>query len=76
MKLSYRLVRDPGGWVAECVETEAAGAGRTASDAVASLRSALEERMSRPDAVAPPSAPEPRPEIELVPADGSDARAS
>ena len=59
MKLSYRLVRDTAGWVAECVETEVAGEGRTVKDAVA-----------------PPSSPEPRPEIELVLADGRSARAS
>lgn len=58
MKLTYRLVRDGGGYVAECVETEAAGEGKTAAEAVSSLRRALEERMLRPDAVAPPSRPD------------------
>ena len=68
MRFSYRLVRDARGYVAECVEAEAAGEGRSAKEAVASLRSALEERMFRPDAVAPParSADE---RIELVLAD-------
>lgn len=68
MKLTYRLVRDAAGWVAECVETEAAGEGRTEGDAVAALKNALVERLFRPDAVAPPSRPEPAPEIELEPA--------
>ncbi|MBX3213914.1 MAG: hypothetical protein KF850_17905 [Labilithrix sp.] len=57
MKFSYRLIRDKDGFVAECVESEAAGEGKTAKDAVESLRRSLEERMFRPDAVAPPSQP-------------------
>ena len=57
MKLSYRLIRDKTGFVAECVESEAAGEGKTAKEAVESLRKSLEERMFRPDAVAPPSRP-------------------
>jgi hypothetical protein len=57
MRFSYRLVRDARGWVAECVESEAAGEGTSAQEAVASLRRSLEERMFRPDAVAPPSHP-------------------
>jgi hypothetical protein len=58
MKLHYRLVRDKSGFLAECVESEAMGEGKTAKEAIASLRKALEERMFRPDAVAPPSEPE------------------
>lgn len=57
MLFTYRLIRDKEGFVAECVESEAAGEGKTAKDAVESLRAALEERMFRPDAVAPPSQP-------------------
>lgn len=57
MKFSYRLIRDKSGFVAECVESEAAGEGKTAKDAVEALRRSLEERMFRPDAVAPPSRP-------------------
>ncbi len=68
MKFTYRLIRDKGGFVAECIEAEAAGDGRTAKDAVESLRLALEERMFRPDAVAPPSEPA-ESVIELVLAD-------
>lgn len=55
MKFSYRLIKDANGWVAECVESEAAGEGKTSQAAVESLRKSLEERMLRPDAVAPPS---------------------
>jgi hypothetical protein len=55
MRFSYYLIRDKGGYVAECVESEAAGEGKSGPEAVASLRKSLEERMSRPDAVAPPS---------------------
>ena len=68
MKFSYRLIRDKNGFLAECIESEAAGEGKTAKDAVESLRKALEERMFRPDAVAPPSTPTGS-AIELVLAD-------
>jgi hypothetical protein len=57
MRFSYRLIRDQGGFLAECMESEAVGEGRTAKDAIESLRKALEDRMLRPDAVAPPSRP-------------------
>ncbi|MBS2018190.1 MAG: hypothetical protein JST00_35290 [Deltaproteobacteria bacterium] len=65
MKLTYRLVEDASGWVAECIETDAAGEGKTSQAAVEALRKALEERMFRPDAVAPPSKTE-REVIELT----------
>jgi hypothetical protein len=55
MRFTYRIVEEKGGWLAECLEVEIAGEGRTSSDAVRSLREALEERMLRPDAVAPPA---------------------
>jgi hypothetical protein len=55
MKFTYRLVKDASGWLAECVESEAAGEGKTSKEAVESLRASLEERMFRPDAVAPPA---------------------
>lgn len=55
MRFSYRLTREKGGFLAACVESDALGEGATEKDAVASLRQALEERMFRPDAVAPPS---------------------
>ena len=68
MRFSYRLVLEGQGFVAECVESDAVGEGKSAPEAVASLRTALEERMLRPDAVAPPSHPTAE-TIELVPAD-------
>ena len=68
MKFSYRLIRDKNGFVAECIEAEAAGEGKTSKEAVDSLRKSLEERMFRPDAVAPPSTPT-EDVIELVLAD-------
>jgi hypothetical protein len=68
MKLHYRLVRDANGWLAECVESEAMGEGKSAKEAVASLHKSLEERMLRPDAVAPPAEQE-EIRIELVLAD-------
>jgi hypothetical protein len=67
MRFTYRITREPGGYVAECVETDAAGEGKTVEAAVACLRTSLEERMFRPDAVAPPEAAARAP-IELVPA--------
>ncbi len=54
MKFTYRLIKDANSWLAECCESEAAGEGKTSKEAVESLRSSLEERMFRPDAVAPP----------------------
>ena len=54
MRFTYRLVRDANGWLAECVESDAAGEGKTSKAAVESLRASLEERMFRPDAIAPP----------------------
>ncbi|OJY25000.1 MAG: hypothetical protein BGO98_08295 [Myxococcales bacterium 68-20] len=72
MTFSYRLIRDKSGFVAECVESEAAGEGKTAKDAVDALRRSLEERMFRPDAVAPPSHPAEE-TIELVLADESSS---
>lgn len=54
MKFTYRLHKDASAWLAECVESEAAGEGKTEREAVESLRASLEERMFRPDAVAPP----------------------
>lgn len=73
MEFSYRLVRDAKGWIAECVEIEALGEGSTPERAVDALRRALEERMRRPDAVAPPPAPARAP-IELRPDDAQRRR--
>ena len=65
MRFSYRLIKDARGYLAECIEAEAAGEGKSVRDAVESLRASLKERMSRADAVAPPSSPF-EAEIELV----------
>lgn len=65
MKLHYRLIRDANGWLAECVESDALGEGKSAKEAVATLRQVLEERMLRPDAIAPPAETE-ETTIELV----------
>jgi hypothetical protein len=68
MKFSYRLIEDVNGWLAECVESDAAGEGASEREAVESLRKALEERMLRPDAIAPPSSPDSaRIELERAP---------
>lgn len=64
MKFTYRLIKDASGYVAECVESDVAGEGKSAKEAVACLRASLEERMFRPDAVAPPPETE-RETIEL-----------
>lgn len=57
MRFSYRLTKEASGFVAECVEADAAAEARTREGAVEALRRALEERMYRPDAIAPPSHP-------------------
>ena len=54
MKFTYQLIEDGSGWVAECIESDTAGTGKTSGEAVESLRASLEERMFRPDAIAPP----------------------
>lgn len=65
MTFTYRLIQSKSGFLAQCLEAEAAGEGPTADEAVESLRKELEEHMFRPDAVAPP--PEPAESvIELV----------
>lgn len=68
MKLHYRLIKDANGFVAECVESDAMGEGKTSKEALASLEKSLRERMLRPDAVAPPPENEDV-KIELVLAD-------
>lgn len=74
MKLHYRLIKDANGFLAECVESDAMGEGKTAKEAVLSLEKSLRERMFRPDAVAPPPEQE-ETNIELVLADERDDRA-
>ena len=68
MTFTYRLVQSGAGFLAECIESTAAGEGPTATAAVEALQKALEERMFRPDAVAPPPEAADSP-IELVPAE-------
>jgi hypothetical protein len=75
MRFSYTLKQEGGGFLAECIESDAAGTGRTPQEAAESLRKALEERMFRPDAVAPPATEE-RPPIELERVSDRNARAS
>ena len=65
MNFTYRLQKEQGGWLATCVESDAMGEGKTEQEAVASLRQSLEERMFRPDAVAPPSQEAPHAPIHL-----------
>jgi len=72
MKLSYRLVHESNHYLAECIESDVMGEGKSSKEAVAALRAALAERMFRPDAVAPPSQPSDT-TIELVLVDGQRA---
>jgi hypothetical protein len=65
MIFSYRLLYDAGNWVAECLDVDAEGEGRTQIEAIESLRRALAEHMYRPDAVAPPERGS-QPPIDLV----------
>ncbi len=65
MRFAYRVVVDSDGVVAECLEADVEGVGKTEKEAVESLRTALEEHLLRPDAVAPPSEPR-REKIDLV----------
>ncbi len=68
MKFTYRLQKEQSGWLATCVESDAMGEGKTQEEAVVSLRESLEERMFRPDAVAPPAQDAPHGPIDLEPA--------
>lgn len=72
MKLHYRLEKDERGYFAECVESDAMGDGATPEEAIGALRAVLEERMCRPDAVAPPAEAE-EVHIELLPMEESEA---
>ena len=55
MQFSYRLQKTDGAFAAECLELDVVGEGPSEDAAVASLRDLLEERMLRPDAIAPPA---------------------
>ncbi|MDB4944911.1 MAG: hypothetical protein JWP97_4445 [Labilithrix sp.] len=72
MNFTYRLQKETSGWLATCVESDAMGEGPTEEAAIGSLREALEERMFRPDAVAPP-AEETKGTIDLSPAPPSSS---
>ncbi|HEY8076217.1 MAG TPA: hypothetical protein VIF62_18960 [Labilithrix sp.] len=65
MRFAYRVVVDAESVIAECLEADVEGVGKTEKEAVESLRSALAEHMLRPDAVAPPPSA-PRETIDLV----------
>jgi hypothetical protein len=49
LRFSYRLIKDANGFVAECIESDAVGEGKTSAAAIESLRMALKERMFRPE---------------------------
>jgi hypothetical protein len=63
-----------GGYVAECLDLEGSGEGKTQDQALASLRRSIEER-EVPEAVAPPEETR-APPIEIVVVDEPPARES
>jgi hypothetical protein len=67
----YRSQRTGEGVVVSCVEMNLAADGPTHAKALEALRTAMAERLSRPEAVAPPSHPTPV-QIELRPATADD----
>jgi hypothetical protein len=71
MKYTYRLTSDADGVTATCVEMDASATAPTQAGAVAALRDAIYERLTRIEAVAPPTSV-PVPSIVLEPA--RDAR--
>jgi predicted RNase H-like HicB family nuclease len=52
---TYRLQASSTGYFAECCEMEVAAVGRSPTEAVEGLKAALRDRLSEPNAVAPPS---------------------
>ena len=64
MKYTYRLATDADGVAATCVEMDVSASGATAAEAIAALRDAICERLTRVEAVAPPSSVS-VPDIEL-----------
>lgn len=69
MKVSAIVSQTSDGWLAQCEEVECAGEGASAKEALAQLRTALEEYFHQAEAVAPP--PEAAHEaIEIVVVDG------
>ena len=65
MKVSATLTEMPESWVAQCEEIDRTGEGRTADEAVASLRQALKEYFDVQAVAPPPDARPPEP-IEIV----------
>jgi hypothetical protein len=65
MRVAAMLSQVGDRWLAQCEEVDRAGEGRTAEEAIASLREALEEYFGHAEAVAPPAQP-PRESIEIV----------
>jgi hypothetical protein len=64
MSFTYRLQQAEGKSLAHCIENGTEAFGETDAAAVAALRAALEEKMGRSEAVAPPTQPE-SPRVEL-----------
>jgi hypothetical protein len=71
----YRSQRTPDGVLVSCVEMNLAADGPTHAEALGALRKALVERLSRPEAVAPPSHPT-AVQVELRPATPDDEPAA
>jgi hypothetical protein len=54
-RLTYRMQAVSTGYFAECCEMEVASEGLSRAEAVDALRTALRDRLSEPNAVAPPA---------------------
>jgi hypothetical protein len=67
MKYTYRLTTDAEGVTATCAEMDASSTAPTEAEAIAALREAICDRLTRVEAVAPPSSV-PVPSIVLEPA--------
>jgi hypothetical protein len=67
MKYTYRITSDGDGVTATCVEMDVSAAAPTETDAIAALREGICERLTRVEAVAPPSSV-PVPSFSLEPA--------
>lgn len=66
MRYTAKLNREGSGFVANCLEIEAAGYGQTRDTAIASLRAVLEERVGQVEGVALPSHPDIAIEVVIV----------
>jgi hypothetical protein len=67
MKYTYRLMTDPEGFAATCMEMSVTALGSTPMAAVSALRQSICERLTHIEAVAPPDSV-PVPSITLEPA--------